>query len=146
MRRTEPRAARESAALPSQRQLKVGEQLRHLLAAAFLRGETHDPLLDGVSLTVSEVRMSRDLRHAVVYVSELGHEALRPEVGAALGRAAGRLGGRAAREMNLKYAPRLRFEPDDRFGEAERVERLLDEGLGPDRRGGPSSADEGEEG
>jgi ribosome-binding factor A len=109
---------------PSQRQLRVGEGLRHVLAELLLRGEVHDPLLSESQLTVAEVRVTPDLRHAVVYVTELGGE-LRTEVRQALGRAAPFLRGEAARRMHLKYAPELAFEADRSFSEAARIEGLL---------------------
>lgn len=115
---------RTGSDLPSQRQLRVGEQMRHLLAEWLLRGEVHDPRLEGVSVTVSEVRVSRDLRDATVFLSELGRT-LSDEVAAALRAAAPRMAGRLAREMHLKYAPRLRFVADTSFEEADRIERLL---------------------
>jgi ribosome-binding factor A len=114
--------------MPSQRQLRVAEQVRHLLAEALLRGEVHDPLLQQVSLTVGEVRMSRDLRQAEVFATELGRP-LRAETLAALQRAGPWLGGRLARQMNLKYAPRLRFVADAMFDEAARMDRLLGEAM-----------------
>ena len=117
-------AKRSSGELPSQRQLRVGEQMRHLLADWLVRGEIHDPRLDGVSVTVSEVRVSPDLREAKAFVSELGRS-LSAEVAAALRAAAPQLAGRLARAMHLKYAPRLRFVADTSFEEADRIERLL---------------------
>jgi ribosome-binding factor A len=108
--------------------LRVGEQVRHVLADAFLRGEVHDPRLEGVSLTVGEVRMSRDLRTAVVYTTELGRN-LQPATAQALEHAAPWLAGQVARAINLKYAPRLRFVADDLFDEAARMERLLSEAM-----------------
>lgn len=119
---------RATGGLPSQRQLRVGEQMRHLLAGWLLRGEIHDPRLDGVSITVSEVRVTRDLREATVFASELGGR-LRAEVASALRAAAPRLAGRLAREMHLKYAPRLRFVADTSYEEADRIERLIRAGL-----------------
>jgi ribosome-binding factor A len=119
-------ASRERAEGPSQRQLRVAEQIRHLLAEALMRGEVHDPRLDGVSLTVGEVRTSRDLRQATVYVTELG-AAIRPETLAALEHAAPRLAGQVARGIHLKYAPRLNFVADTLFDEAARMERLVRE-------------------
>lgn len=113
---------------PGQRQLRVGERIRHLLAEMVMRGDLHDPRLAELSLTVSEVRMSRDLRNARVFISELGAE-LRPQTRAALDRAAPWLAGRLAREANLKYAPQLHFEADERFERAARIDRLIDEGL-----------------
>lgn len=119
---------------PSQRQLKVGEQMRHVVAQALMRGEVHDPRVSGANLTVAEVRVSPDLRNATLYVSELGRDTLSAEVQAGLNSAGAFLGGQLARELNLKYAPRLRFEPDVTFQEVAKVERLLDEGLGRERR------------
>ena len=108
----------------SQRQLRVGEALRHVLAELLMRGAVHDPLLAEANLTVSEVRMSRDLRHAVAYVTELGGE-LRGELLEALERAARYLRGEAARRIHLKYAPTLVFRVDPSFAEAARIDALL---------------------
>jgi ribosome-binding factor A len=110
----------------SQRQLRVGEGVRHVLAELLLRGEAHDPLLGEAHLTVSEVRVSPDLRHAVVFVTELGGE-LRAELQQALVRAAPRLRGEVARRMRLRYAPELTFQADPSFREAARIEALLAE-------------------
>ena len=120
----------------SQRQLRVAEQMRHLLAEHFLRGELHDPRLAGTSLTVSEVRISRDLRNATVFTVALG---ARPsaEVLEALQHAAAHLGGWLAREMHLKYAPRLRFVADESFEQVDRIERLLHDS----RQAGPGAED-----
>ena len=123
-----------SGAAPSQRQLRVGEQLRHLLAEHLMRGDLHNRHLQTVSVTVSEVRMSRDLRHAQVFVAELGQDVQLATL-EALGRVAPLLGGRLAREMNLKYAPKLRFEADTSFSYAARIDSLLQEGLKPHRDG-----------
>jgi ribosome-binding factor A len=109
---------------PSQRQLRVGEGLRHLLAELLTRGHLREPALADAQLTVSEVRISPDLRHAVVFVTELGGE-LSPERLEALQRAAPQLRGEAARRMRLKYAPDLSFRPDRSFAEAARIEALL---------------------
>lgn len=117
-----------SGAAPSQRQLRVGEQLRHLLASHFMRGDLHDRHLETVSVTVSEVRMSRDLRHAQVFVAELGRD-LQARTLESLTRVAPLLGGRLAREMNLKYAPRLRFEADLSFSHSAHIDDLLRQGL-----------------
>lgn len=108
----------------SQRQLRVGEQLRHILAELLLRGELRDPLLAAAMVTVAEVRISRDLRQATVFVTELGGS-LRPEVKAALARAAPYLGGVVGRQMNLKYAPHLSFQADPSFAQAARIDDLL---------------------
>lgn len=123
---------------PSPRQLRVAEAIRHVLAESLLKGEIHDPRLDTVSVTIAEVRISKDLRHARVYASELGRP-LSDTTREALERAAPRLAGRVARAIHLKYAPRLVFVADALFDRADRIERLLiDERarLGPAHEGG----------
>jgi ribosome-binding factor A len=115
---------------PSQRQLRVAEQMRHLLAEYLLRGELRDPRLAGRHLTVSEVRVSRDLKSATVFTTELGGE-LTHEVAEALQQASSHLGGWLARQMHLKYAPRLRFVPDETFAYAARIGQLLHDAKQP---------------
>jgi len=105
--------------------MRVGEAVRHRLADVFLRRELHDPELQDVVVTVSEVRMSPDLKQATVFVAELGRDRMRPEVMKALIRACPHLTARLGREMDLKYGPRLRIVPDETFGEASRVETLI---------------------
>jgi ribosome-binding factor A len=118
-RRTDPAGGR-----PSQRQLRVGEELRHVLAELLTRGQLREPELADARFTVSEVRMSADLRHAVAFVTELGGE-LRSERLAALQRVAPQLRGEVTRRMRLKYAPDLVFRPDRSFAEAAHIEALL---------------------
>ncbi|MBT3401773.1 MAG: 30S ribosome-binding factor RbfA [Rhodospirillaceae bacterium] len=109
---------------PSQRQLRVGEIVRHALAELIERGELHDPDLDGVPVTVTQVAMSPDLRNGTAYVMPLGGvEAARTV--AALNRAAPFLQGRVARAVRLKFAPRLRFASDESFDYADKITRLL---------------------
>jgi ribosome-binding factor A len=110
--------------LPSQRQLRVGEELRHALATIVERGELRDPDLAGHPLTVTEVRASPDLRNATVYVVPLGGGDAGPIV-AALNRAKSFLRRRVAGEVRLKFAPDLKFEADTSFDQAERIEELL---------------------
>jgi len=110
----------------NQRQLRVGERLRHVLAGLFSRGAVHDPVLAETPLTISEVRVTRDLRQATVYVIELGGD-LSPEVQKALERATPYLRGEVARQSNLKYAPNLTFRVDETFAESSRIDRLLNE-------------------
>ena len=110
----------------NQRQLRVGERLRHVLADMFSRGAVHDPMIAETPLTISEVRVTRDLRQATVYLVELGGE-LSDEVQAALKRATPFLRGEVARQSNLKYAPNLTFKPDETFAESARIDALLDE-------------------
>jgi ribosome-binding factor A len=116
--------AREPAKGPTQRSLRAGEVVRHALAEILARGEIHDPVIAAHLITVPEVRMSPDLRMATVYVLSLGgHDAA--VVLAALERNKRYLRGEIARRVNLKFAPDIRFRIDQRFDEAERVERLL---------------------
>jgi len=122
--RSEQTTGRAGRGEPSQRQLRVAEQIRHLLAESLMRGEIHDVRLEAASITVAEVRVSRDLKHATVFATELGRP-LSAGAQAALERAAPALAGRLARRMHLKYAPRLRFVADALFDEADRIERLL---------------------
>lgn len=109
---------------PSQRQLRVGELVRHALAAMLARGEVHDPVIEGHLITVPEVRMTADLRLATIYVVPLGGRDA-DAVLAALERNKRFLRGEIARHVNLKFAPEIRFRIDERFDEAERIEKLL---------------------
>ena len=108
----------------SQRQLRVGELIRHALADMLSRGEVHDPVLEGHMITVPEVRMAPDLRLATAYVMPLGGRDAE-EVIAALERNKRYLRGEIAHRVNLKFAPDIRFRIDDRFEEAERIGKLL---------------------
>jgi ribosome-binding factor A len=115
---------RESVAGLSQRQLRVGEAVRHALAEVLAQGEVHDPVLEGHMVTVPEVRMSPDLRLATIYVVPLGGRDAAAVV-AALERNKRYLRGVIARKVNLKFAPDIRFRLDERFDEVERIEKLL---------------------
>jgi ribosome-binding factor A len=115
---------RELGNSPSQRVLRVGELIRHALAEMLTRGEVHDPTVEGHMITVPEVRMSADLRHATIYVMPLGGRDV-DEVVTALERNKRFLRGELGRRVNLKFAPELRFRADERFDEAERIEKLL---------------------
>ena len=115
---------REQKAGPSQRQLRAGELVRHALAEVLARGEVHDPVIARHLITVPEVRMSPDLRQATIYVMPLGGRDEK-EVLAALDRNRRYLRGEIARRVNLKFAPDIRFRLDERFDEAERIEKLL---------------------
>jgi ribosome-binding factor A len=116
--------AREPAKGPSQRALRTGELVRHALAEILVRGEVHDPVIETHLITVPEVRMSPDLRFATVYVMPLGGQDA-TAVLAALDRNKRYLRGEVAHRINLKFAPDIRFRIDERFAEAERIERLL---------------------
>jgi ribosome-binding factor A len=115
---------REQKSGSSQRQLRAGELVRHALAEIFSRGEVHDPVIETHMITVPEVRMSPDLRQATVYVMPLGGRDEK-DVLAALERNKKFLRGEIARRVNLKFAPDIRFRMDERFDEAERIQKLL---------------------
>jgi ribosome-binding factor A len=108
----------------SQRQLRVGELVRHALADLLMRGEVHDPVIEGHLITIPEVRMTADLRLATVYVMPLAGRDT-DEVIAAFERNKKFLRGEVAHQINLKFAPDLRFRVDDRFEEAARIDKLL---------------------
>ncbi len=124
---------------PSQRQLRVGEELRHALARVLGRGDLHDPELRDVPITVTEVRLSPDLRKATAFVMPLGGGE-ESAVVAGLSRAAVYLQGQIAREVALRFTPRLSFAVDESFAAASRVDALLRGEALPepeDARGGP---------
>jgi ribosome-binding factor A len=104
--------------------LRAGEVIRHAIADILSRGEVHDPVLEGHLITVPEVRMSADLKLATIYVMPLGGRDEK-EVLAALERNKRFLRGEIAHRVNLKFAPDIRFRLDERFDEAERIEKLL---------------------
>ena len=118
------RHKKDTAPGGSQRQLRVGEIVRHAIADILSQGSVHDPDLEGHIITVPEVRMSPDLKLATVYVMPLGGRDT-AVVLAALERNKKFLRGEVARRVNLKFAPDVRFRVDERFDEAERIEKLL---------------------
>jgi ribosome-binding factor A len=109
---------------PSQRQLRVGEAIRHALARQFERGTLRDPDLTGAAITVTEVRVSPDLKHATAFVMPLGGAKL-ADVLTGLTRSAGFLRREVAREVRLRHAPELIFAADASFDHASRIDRLL---------------------
>ena len=109
---------------PTARQLRVGEEVRHGLARILARGELHDPALAQATVTVTEARMSPDLKHATVFVMPLAG-AHAPEVLAGLRRSAAYLRGLLAREVTLRFAPSLAFLLDTSFEHANRISELL---------------------
>lgn len=147
-------ASRKSASGASQRQLRVGEELRHIVAGIFQADRLHDPDLAGKSITVTEVRVSPDLRNATVFVMPLGGESIGSENGGpenggpenngpendgsknsgpdanapifdALKRAAPHITALAASQLRTRRAPRLTFERDGSFDQAKSIEALL---------------------
>ncbi len=115
---------KSSAAGGSQRQLRVGETVRHAVAGILVDDSVHDPDLEGHIITVPEVRMSPDLKLATIYVMPLGGRDTGIVI-AALERHKKFLRGEVARRVNLKFSPDVRFRVDERFDEAERIEKLL---------------------
>jgi ribosome-binding factor A len=115
---------RKQAAGPSQRQLRVAEEIRHVLAGVFARHELRDPDLADVLITVTEVRIGPDLKHAIAFVARLGRsdvDVLLP----ALKRATPFLRGHVAHSLRLKFAPDLTFQPDTALEYATKIDRLL---------------------
>ncbi len=110
---------------PSQRQLRVGENVRHALTKIIQRGDVQDPDLDGVVLSVTEVRMSPDLKIGTVYVAAFGREDMAPII-KALARNAKFIRGRLTPELRqMKYMPDFRFRADDSFDNFQKVDELL---------------------
>jgi ribosome-binding factor A len=115
---------RDTSPSGSQRQLRVGELVRHAVADMLARGDVHDPVIEGHLITVPEVRMTADLRLATIYVMPLaGRDA--DQVVAAFERNKKFLRAEIAHRVNLKFAPDIRFRIDERFAEAERIDKLL---------------------
>lgn len=111
---------------PSQRQLRAGELVRHALVDIFREEEIADPALKGVSVTVTEVRLSPDLRHATVFVEPLGGEHY-AEVITALNKHAKFVRGRLGKLIDMRFTPDLKFLHDESFNEAARMSRLFDD-------------------
>lgn len=110
---------------PSQRQLKVGENVRHALTSIIQRGDITDPDLEGVVLSVTEVRMSPDLKIASAYVTAFGCDDMQPLI-KALARNAKYIRGAVAKDLRqMKYMPEFRFRADDSFDNFERINNLL---------------------
>ncbi|HEY0204998.1 MAG TPA: 30S ribosome-binding factor RbfA [Acetobacteraceae bacterium] len=123
---TKPRPSAKRAAVkgPTQRQLRVSEEIRHVLSAIFLRGEFRDPEMADARVTVTEVRISPDLKNATAFVARLGRtdiDALLP----ALKRLAPYLRTQVAHEMRLRIAPGISFQPDTTLDYAMHVDALL---------------------
>ncbi len=116
--------AHDPAAGPSQRQLRVAEEVRHALAATFTRGEFRDPALAGMHITVTEVRASPDLKHMTAFISALGRDVTKEEF-AALRRAHAYVRGEVARSVRLKYAPDIHFQSDTALDYAVKINELL---------------------
>ncbi|RYE32629.1 MAG: 30S ribosome-binding factor RbfA [Hyphomicrobiales bacterium] len=110
---------------PSQRQLRIGELIRHALADMLARGDIHDDVLAKHVITVPEVRLSPDLKLATAYIMPLGGQDMKPVL-KALEANKRYMRGEIAHRVNLKYAPDIRFRADESFAAAERIDSLLD--------------------
>ncbi|MDP5103087.1 MAG: 30S ribosome-binding factor RbfA [Erythrobacter sp.] len=108
----------------SVRVLKVGERVRHILSELLARGEVHDDVVSAANISVTEVRMTPDLRHATAYIKPL-LGAGEDEVVNALRQNTAFLQREVAKRLSLKFAPKLRFRKDESFAEADRIEALL---------------------
>lgn len=109
---------------PTQRQLRIGEELRHALVAILARGDLHDPAVAGHSITVTEVRVGNDLRTATAFVMPLGGEDT-DNVVEGLNRASPAIRHQLAGMLRLRFLPRLSFRRDQSFDEARRIDTLL---------------------
>lgn len=109
---------------PSQRQLRVAEEVRHALSAVFVREEFRDPDLAGVHVTVTEVRASPDLKHMTAFVSALGKDLTKEQL-AALKRVSPFLRREVAHAVRLKFAPDLHFQPDTALGYAMHIDEVM---------------------
>lgn len=107
-----------------QRNLRVGEELRHILADIFMRGECHSLQLRDAAITVSEVRVSPDLKNATAYVMPLAGEH-KQELIAALKEASPEIRHLVSKRVKLRHTPRIHFALDDSFDEAQKIETLL---------------------
>ena len=110
----------------SVRLLKVGERVRHILSELLARGEVHDAVLSATTVSVTEVRMSPDLRQAKAYVKPLLGED-EAVVLKALKTNTAFFQREVAKRLGLKFAPKLQFRADESFDEASRIEQLLDD-------------------
>src|SRR5262245_17029300 len=141
---------KKSSAPAGQRQLRVGEEMRHALAEILRDNRLADPDLHDKIITVTEVRISPDLRNATAFVMPLGGADTGKTV-EALNRASGYFRGELARAINMRYAPTIRFRADETFEEASRIERILHDpvvardlhpGQAADKDGGSKDGDD----
>jgi len=119
-----PPNRRDNGSGPSQRQLRVGEMLRHALSDILRENEIRDSELDGVSVTITQVKPSPDMRYATVFCEPLGGKNAKAIV-AALNRHKGFLRGEMGHRIATKFTPELRFVEDESFAEAQKIETIL---------------------
>ncbi len=122
-----PRPRRPAPSVPSQRQLRAGELIRHALVDILMQEEFRDEDLQGISVTIGEVRCSPDLKHATAFCTPLGDSdpQARERLVAALNRAARFIRGRLGREIDMKFTPQLSFVSDASYNEARHISDLL---------------------
>lgn len=125
---------------PSQRQLKVSEEVRHVLSSIFLQDKIYDPSLYGKSITVSEVRVSPDLRKATAFVYPLGGEVTEGFI-KSLNKLSPQLSHQVARNTTLKYSPSIFFKLDEVYDNADKIETLISQAKLNDK----NSSEESEE-
>jgi ribosome-binding factor A len=123
-RRPARRTHHDNSRGPSQRQLRVGEMLRHALAEVLRENEIRDSDLEGVSVTITQVKPSPDMRYATVFCEPLGGKNAKAIV-AALNRHKGFLRGEMGHRITTKFTPDLRFVEDESFAEAQKIETIL---------------------
>jgi ribosome-binding factor A len=123
-RRSARSARRDTLHGPTQRQLRVGEMLRHALSEVLRENEIRDNDLEGVSVTITQVKPSPDMRYATVFCEPLGGQNAKAIV-AALNRHKGFLRGEMGHRITTKFTPDLRFVEDESFAEAQKIETIL---------------------
>ena len=133
-------SARKTPSGSGPRPLRVGEEMRHALSDMLMRGEVRDPAVRETTVTVSEVRVSGDLRRAVAYVMPLGGRNA-DAVLAGLTRATSWLRGEVARRMRLKFAPDIEFRLDTSFDQAERIAAAIQRSAGENGEGASGDDD-----
>lgn len=113
---------------PSQRQLRAGELVRHALTEIFMREEFRDPALQGVNVTIGEVRTSPDLKHAHVFCSPLGETdpAAQDELAKALNRAAPYIRGQLGKRIDMKFTPQLHFIADHSYDDGAYMDSVFE--------------------
>ncbi|GGB69960.1 MULTISPECIES: 30S ribosome-binding factor RbfA [Henriciella] len=127
MARNQRRRSDVSAHEPSQRQLRAGELVRHALTDIFMREEFRDPALQGVNVTIGEVRTSPDLKHAHVFCSPLGvtEPAAQDELAKALNRAAAFIRGKLGKQIDMKFTPQLHFIADHSYDDGAYMDAIF---------------------
>lgn len=131
--------------VPTQRQLRVGEALRHALARVLRENDIRDPELEGVSVTITQVKPSPDMRYATVYCEPLGGQNAK-QIVAALNRHKGFLRGEMGHHLSMKFTPDLRFVEDESFAEAQKIETILKSDRVSRDIAAPDGSDDAEDG